>query len=552
MTTTESTIASPALIADPNRFGSLAHRVFLAEGAKRAAIAFGAGALGAAAMPPLGIFPALFVTMTVAVWLLDGCGAPGLARRLLSAAAAGWWLGFGYFTAGLWWLGAAFLVEPDRFAWALPLGVFGLPAVLACFTGAGFALSTLIWRPGPSRILALAFGLGVSEIARGTLFTGFPWNLFGMGLGQHALTAQTASLFGVYGLTIASVAIFASPATLADAGAGKRSIIRSSFGAACAALLAITAFGTFRLGAAAVEMTPNVRLRIMQPNLQQDAKFRPAAGPDILRRYLELSDRSTSPSTPGLANVTHLIWPESAFPFVLGREPQALNMIAAALGSHTILLTGAVRLEGEKASDLKAYNALQVVDGAGQIIASSDKSHLVPFGEYLPASRLLRALGLRQFIALPGGFQAGTGRRAMTVPGLPPFQPLICYEAIFPGEVTPNHDAADHSRPAFLLNITNDGWFGPTAGPYQHLAQARLRAIEEGLPLVRAANTGISAVVDPYGRVIKDLPLGIAGVLDSQLPKPIAPTLFSRHSTLSVALMLLIALAGALAGRRRI
>lgn len=531
----------------------LVHFVLLADGWRRHAIALGAGALGALAMPPVGFLPGLVVAMTAAVWLLDGCGAKGgvelLRPRLRSAAAAGWFLGFGYFVGGLYWLGAAFLVEPDRFAWALPLGVLGLPAVLAIFPAFGFALALLLWSAGAARIFALAFGLGLSELARGYLFTGFPWNDFGMAFGQFAPLAQGASLVGLHGLTPIVIALCAAPATLADVSSRRARVVPAAI--AVIALLAVAAFGAMRLQTATVEATPNVRLRIMQPNLPQDAKFRPAAGPEILRRYLDLSDRSTSPTIAGLVNVTHLIWPESAFPFVLSREPQALNMIASTLGGHTILLTGAIRLEGTR-GDERAYNSLLAVDGKGSIVGSADKVHLVPFGEYLPAGRFLRAIGLRQLIALPGGFTAGESRRLMSVPGLPPFQPLICYEAIFPGEATPASASLGASeRPAFLLNVTNDGWFGLTSGPYQHMAQARLRSIEEGLPLVRAANTGISAVVDPYGRIEKELPLGVEGILDSSLPKPIAPTFFSRHPIAPVMAIYFVVLLASLAGRRR-
>ncbi len=531
----------------------LAHFVVLADGWRRAAIAFAAGAIGALAMPPVGFVPALAITLSVAVWLLDGCGGKGtqglLRFRLPAAAAAGWFLGFGYFVGGLYWLGAAFLVEPDRFAWLLPLGVLGLPAVLAIFPAMGFGISLLLWSSGAPRVLALAFGLGVSELARGYLFTGFPWNDLGMAFGQFAPLAQIASAIGLHGMTPIVIAICAAPATLVDGETGRSRIAPTAL--AAFALLCAAGFGALRLGSGAVGATPNVRLRIMQPNLPQDAKFRPAAGPEILRRYLDLSDRSTSPSVAGLVNVTHLVWPESAFPFVLSREPQALKMIASTLGGHTILLTGAIRLDGTR-NDQQAYNSLLAVDGAGAIIGSADKVHLVPFGEYLPASRFLRAIGLRQFIALPGGFTAGVSRRLMNVPGLPPFQPLICYEAIFSGQVTPNAPTdGSEPRPAFLLNVTNDGWFGLTSGPYQHFAQARLRSIEEGLPLVRAANTGISAVVDPYGRIEKELPLGVEGILDSALPKPIAPTFFSRHPVAPVAAIYTLLLLASLAGRRR-
>lgn len=528
----------------------MAHFVVVADGTRRILICLAAGLAGALALPPIGFVPALVIPMSLGVWLIDGGGAVRL-ERVRSAAAAGWLLGFGYFVGGLYWLGAAFLVEADRFAWLMPLGILGLPAVLACFTASGFALAALLWRPGATRILTLAFALGLSEIARGTLFTGFPWNVYGMAFGQFAVLAQTASIFGLYGLTALAIAICAAPATFADNPAKGRSRYAPTLFSG-AVLIGLLAFGAARLSAAKTEFFPQVRLRIMQPNLPQDAKFRPAASAEILRRYLELSDRSTSPSTAGLSNVTHLIWPESPFPFVLAREPQALSMIGAALAGRTTLLTGAIRLDGERPSDVRAHNALQVVDGSGQIVASGDKSHLVPFGEYLPAAGLLRAIGLRQFVALPGGFEPGDERRAMSAPGLPAFQPLICYEAIFPGEVMPRRAEPGRLRPEFLLNITNDGWFGITAGPYQHFAQARLRTIEEGMGLVRAANTGISAIVDPYGQVLQELPLGVAGVLDGQLPRPINPPIYARHPWSSVAVLFAALLLASLVRSRRI
>ena len=516
------------MIRTIERFGA---SISLAVGFRRFALAFAAGAVGALALPPLGFLPAIVAPMTTAVFLIDGCGA-GWAHRARCAFGAGWAVGFGYFVVSLYWLGAAFLVEPDKFAWALPLGVLGLPALLAFFPAFGFALAALFWRPGAARVFALAAGLGLSEFARGALFTGFPWNGYGMALAAWTPLAQAASVVGLYGLTLLVVLLGAAPATLADARAHR---VRPA-ALAGVALAALAAFGALRLAGGSVAMTPGVRLRIMQPNLPQDAKFKPAAGQEILRAYLELSDRSTSPATAGLADVTHLIWPESPFPFALNREPQALTTLAAALGGRTTLLTGAIRVDEKN----RAYNALAAVDSSGKIVASYDKVHLVPFGEYLPFGGVLRALGLRHFIALPGGFEPGAQRRAMHAPGLPAFQPLVCYEAIFPGEVTPQ--TPDGERPAFLLNVTNDGWFGRTAGPHQHLAQARLRAVEEGLPLVRAANTGISAVIDPYGRVMNYLPLGQAGVMDSSLPQPIPVTIFGLYGQ-TVAWMMWAAVA---------
>jgi apolipoprotein N-acyltransferase len=543
---------------------SIAERVILASGWRKRFIALIAGAVGALAMAPFDLFPALIAPMTVGVWMLDGASETGASKAgrfspaaLRSAFAVGWWIGFGYFLAGLWWLGAAFLVEADKFAWALPLGVVGLPIILAIFTGVGFVLARLLWRPGPGRILIFTTALGVSEIMRGLLFTGFPWNVFGMALGGNPVLAQAASGIGLYGLTFLAIAVFAAPATLADpdlSGASRR--WTRSLTCAVVALVALAGFGGLRLATASQEMVKGVKLRIMQPNLPQDAKFRPENKAEILRRYLTLSDKATSPRATGLADVTHLVWPESAFPFILARDAQALAQIGAALPPGVTLVTGAVRVE--EAADLtrgsgdramRYFNAIQIVASGGTILESADKVHLVPFGEYLPFGKWLDRIGLRQFVHIPGGFDAATRRNALRVPGLPMVAPLVCYEAIFPGEVTPE---APGERPGLMLNVTNDGWFGQTTGPYQHLAQARLRSIEEGLPLVRAANTGVSAVIDPYGRFVAKLPLGVDAVLDSPLPQKISPTLFSRWPWIGAILIgIFMLISGLVLGRRR-
>jgi apolipoprotein N-acyltransferase len=527
----------------------LAHRVILSWGWPRSLIAWGAGAVGALAMPPFGVVPALVVSMSVAVWLLDGTAVgPGRLSwaTLRSAAAVGWWFGFGYFVASLWWLGAAFLVEPDEFAWALPLGVLGLPAGLALFPALGFMLARLLWSPGAARIFALAVGLGASEWLRGTVLTGFPWNSYGMALAQNIILMQTGSLVGLYGLTLLAVAIAAAPATIA-AGETLRARLAPSV-AALVVLAAMAAFGTWRLSGPAPAPVAGVKLRIMQPNLPQDAKFRPENKAEIMRRYLTVSDRATSPEHSGVADVTHLIWPESAFPFVLARDQAALGQIADLLPKGASLITGAVRmaeaLPGEAGPQF--FNAIQVVGDDGVILDSSDKVHLVPFGEYLPFAHVLQALGLRQFVHVPGGFEAGTRRKALRAPGLPPAAPLVCYEAIFPGDVMPPGE-----RPGLMLNVTNDAWFGDTPGPWQHFAQARLRAVEEGLPLVRAANSGVSAVVDPYGRVIASLPLNVDGVIDSALPTSIEPPVFARFGAWPATLLLAFMLAGAAVGAAR-
>ncbi len=285
----------------------------------------------------------------------------------------------------------------------------------------------------------------------------------------------------------------------------------------------------------------------MQPNLQQDQKFNYAQKQQVMNRYLALSERPTANRTAGLRDVTHLIWPESAFPFFLTREADALAQIATLLSGGPVLITGAVRApEGATGVVTRAYNSVYVIDRNGSIASVYDKVHLVPFGEYLPFQSLLERLGLMQLTKVRGGFIAGDRHRPMSVPGAPSMMPLVCYEIIFPGEVVPRGE-----RPQWLLNLTNDGWFGVSAGPYQHFQQARIRAIEEGLPLVRAANSGISAVVDPVGRVIASLPLGVEGVVDADLPQPTARTLYARTGNGLALLMAGIALALVFWSRRR-
>jgi apolipoprotein N-acyltransferase len=542
-----------AQIADLTRaragLSSLPESVILADGWSRRAIAFVAGAAGALALPPFDFAPALAIPMTAAVWLIDGAAAQGGRSALApirSAAAAGWWLGFGYFLTSLWWLGAALLVEADQFAWALPLAVIGLPAALALFPAFGLGLARVLWSPGSLRIFALAAGLGASEWLRGHILTGFPWNDFGIALAQAGPIGQAASLVGLHGLDLFAILIFAAPATIVDRRPGERFRSNAAAWTSAFLLLTLSAYGALRLATGRTEYVEGVKLRLMQPNLPQDAKFRPENGPEILRRYLTLSDRATGPERTGVSDVTHLIWPESAFPFVLSREPQALAAIARTLQGK-ILITGAARIEGDSGGKRgQIFNSIEVLQG-DRILGFYDKIHLVPFGEYLPLEGLLRPLGVSHLV--PGTWDRGQGPRTLAAPGLPLIAPLICYEAVFPGEAAFRDKQG--KRPKLLLNLTNDGWFGKTIGPYQHFAQARLRAIEEGLPLIRVANTGVSAIVDAYGRTIESLPLGEEGLIDGGLPKSIAEPLFARHGTIIFPLLWILIFATALIGRWR-
>ncbi len=527
----------------------LIHRLQLMHGRRRALVAFVAGAFGALAMPPIGFIPAMAVSLTLAVWLLDGAIGPRgrMGSALRQAFTIGWCWGFGYFLAGLWWVGAAFLVEADKFAWLMPFAVLLLPAGLAFFHAVGFALARLIWPANPARILSLAAGLGLLEFARGHLFTGFPWNALGYALGVEIHLAQILSIVGLHGLTLVAIAILAAPAALADEG-------RWRIGAsvlAAVALLAMGGFGVLRLSGEPTAFVEGVKLRLMQPSIPQDDKFKASNRDAIMQAYVSLSERQTGPSGADLSSVTHLIWPESAFPFLVSRDADALAQIGQMLPPGVTLLTGAGRADDPltESDKTRYFNALHVIDSSGAILGSYDKVHLVPFGEYLPWQEQLEALGLRQLTQLRGGFTPGARRRTLEIPNAPSAAVLICYEAIFPGEVI---DPAQ--RPGWMLNVTNDAWFGVTPGPYQHLLQARSRAIEEGLPLVRVANTGISAVFDAKGREIGQLSLNQTNILDSPLPVSDAPTPYAKHRDTPfwtlLALLILLPLVASYRSRR--
>jgi len=522
----------------------LTHSIMLASGWRRAGIALAAGAISALAMAPFNAWPILFVTFPVLVWLVDGSAA-GRWSGAMAAAGAGWCFGFGFFVAGLYWTGYAFLVDAKTFAWLLPFAVAGLPAYLALYTALGLAAARLIWVRGPERLLALAAMLTAAEWLRGHLLSGFPWNTFGYALMQPLVLAQSVSLVGIWTLTFLTIAICASPAVLADDSADTPHPYRAPL-IGLAILACLTGYGAARLWMHPTTYVSGVNLRIMQPNLQQDEKFNYASKDQVMARYLRLSDRATGPQSGGVHDVTHLIWPESAFPFFLTREPDALAQIAGLLKPGTELITGAVRAApSSTAQSPRAYNSVYVIDPDGSIHGIYDKVHLVPFGEYLPLQGILERLGLRQLTKMAGGFLAGDRRRAMDVPRAPKMLPLICYEIIFPGNAVPPGE-----RPGWLVNVTNDGWFGISTGPHQHFQQARALAIAEGLPLVRAANTGISAVVDPVGRIVNALPLGVEGVLDSKLPNAIEPTLFLTVGDYPLILSLVVSLIAV--GRRRV
>lgn len=479
---------------------------------RRGAYAFGLGGLAALAMPPAGLFPALFIAYPGLILLIRA------AENWRQAFAAGWLFGFGFHLVGLYWISFALFTDIAQFWWALPFSAAGLPVVLACY--AGLAAVALRWlRPGPlAAPLAFAVVWTLAEWLRGWAFTGFPWNLPAYAWEHVPAMRQSLALGGAYGLSFVTALLAAAPVLVTTAWktAPRRVLTALAAGGLLAA--GLVGWGALRLADAADDPVPGVRLRLVQPDIPQRVKSAPGERRANFVNQLELT-ASPSDDPP-----TVVLWAETAAPFFLVREPQARSMIAAALpeGATAALIgapsPGPPAVPGQPRN---FHNSMAALDQDGGVVAQYDKHHLVPFGEYMPLRRFL-PVGA---IAGDGGeYAPGPGPRTLRAPGVPPFSPLICYEAIFPGEVV---DDAD--RPDWLFNLTNDAWYGHSAGPHQHLAIASARAIEEGLPLVRVANTGISAVVDSYGRITASLPLGTRGALDADLPRPTeTQTPFSR------------------------
>lgn len=529
----------------------LRHFVTQASGWRRRGTAFAAGALSVLAMAPFHFWPVLFLTLPVAVWLIDS--SPQGPGPLRSAAHDGWWFGFGYFFFGLFWIGEAFLVEAQIFGWLLPFAVTLMPAGLALFTGAVFASAKAFWHPGLSRVLVLAIAFAVGEFLRGHLLTGFPWNVLGYALTGDDLIMQSAAIFGIYGLTLWTVLICATPlVVLAAVGDRKASwplAIPPIAICSAAPLLALYAYGFAVLSASPTPTVPGIKIRVVQPSVPQHHKWARDKQGEIFNDHLALSATTEQGRPAGLAGITHVVWPEASMPFLPLATPQALAAIGRLLPERTHLVAGALRLERSEVGDevrpsvkakSKVFNSMIVFAPDGGAEAIYDKLHLVPFGEYLPFAKTLEWLGLETITRIRGGFAAGKSPRPLlSVPGLPAIVPLICYEAIFPAAVVQGRQ-----RPQLMINVTNDGWFGNTTGPYQHFHQSRLRAVEEGLPLIRAANNGISAMIDPHGRVIKAIGLNERGVIDVSLPEPRPPTIYARYGEYSfLVVVLLFALA---------
>jgi apolipoprotein N-acyltransferase len=501
------------------------------SGWRRGCVAIFLGVAAALSLPPYDAWPLLFVAVPAILVMLENV----TRKNMRSSFLLGWCFGFGYFLFAFHWIGFAFLVNSEDYLWMMPFAVGGLSAAMAIYWGLAFLCVALSGFKRLPLVLAFASAIGVAEFLRGILFTGFPWAAPGLAVDGMGALSQTASIWGMGGLTLL---------ILMWAGTWPH-VFDRRFGASsrCVAVIIILAlplswaWGAWRLHEGVVANVEGVNIRIVQPNISQDDKWRGDNARAIFDQLLEMSAR---PSLDG-KTVTHIIWPESAVPFLINESNGAKIEVAQLLGEGRTLVTGTLRREksvsGNPDED-RVYNSVLAFDGFGNVIAQYDKWRLVPGGEFLPFEWLLKPLGFRKVVTLPGSFAAGHGPETFSLAGAPSVGFSICYEAIFPDRFV---DA--NKRPGWLINVTNDGWFGQSTGPYQHLAQLRLRAIEQGLPVVRAANTGISAVIDPYGRYVRALELGKEGTTDSPLPQNLAPTTFAKVGQIFEFLLVILFLA---------
>jgi len=427
---------------------------------------------------------------------------------------AGWLAGSGYFAAALFWIYEPFQVEADIYGWMAPFAVLFMAVGMALFWGLAAALAGF-GRGRITRALGFAIGLTATDLLRGYVLTGFPWALAGhIWIGTPV--AQMAAYTGPLGLSALTMLASALPVLAA------RAAFRGGFAALAAGLIAaVWADGAARLAQPVQPRDPEIRVRLVQPNARQELKWRE----DMWQLFLDRQLRASAPGDGPRPDL--IVWPETSVPWLLERAQPFLQDVAMVSAGIPVAL-GIQRRDGTR-----YYNSLAVIGPGGTVTATYDKWHLVPFGEYIPFGDLLSYVGISAFAAREGmGYSAGEGAKVLPLGRVGKVLPLICYEAVFPQDLNAAPVRAD-----WILQITNDAWFGDLAGPYQHLAQARLRAIEQGLPLLRAANTGVSAVIDAHGRVLQSLPLDTDGVIDAVVPPALSPTILLVVAALALWLI---------------
>ncbi|MBS0272038.1 MAG: apolipoprotein N-acyltransferase [Proteobacteria bacterium] len=492
-------------------FLSSIHRNFLLTISKswhRFLIAFTLGSLSALSFAPLFIFPALLLSLCGILFLLNQEIEKQVS--LTKIFWLGWWFGFGHFIAGLHWITCALMVNLESVWWLVPFAFLGLPAVLAIFTGVSFSLTALWPYNGLSRGLAFgAIWIGL-EWLRGHLFTGFPWNLLGYTWAFSPEMLQVASFAGVYGLSLLILLLAVSLTHVIGRNAFERIL---SFGI-CLMIGLGWVWGKYRLNHQDVLFSPPFAVRLVQPNVPEDQKKTLEQQESSFQLLLKMT------AEPSSLPLRAIIWPESAVSFFLELDSSSRFLIAETLPKGALLFTGAFRRTELEGTPHKMWNSLFVVNDQGEIVTHYDKLHLVPFAEYIPFREAIDTLfgkGRVRTIMMGQDLTAGINSRSLSLPQeFPVCAGLICYEAIFPHTII----NPTQVRPRWIINISNDAWFGNLSGPYQHFESARLRAIEEGIPLVRVANTGISAVFNAYGQPLGTLGLNKQGILDVFLPSP--------------------------------
>ncbi|MCZ2328063.1 apolipoprotein N-acyltransferase [Bartonella sp. F02] len=508
--------------------------LFSITGWKRQLCVFLCGALTSFALPPFYLTLISFLTFPIFVIFLDAINSiQNTKKRLLTHAITCGNFGFGYFICGLWWLSNALLVSPAAFAWAIPFAIVGPPVYLAFYWFlAGFIIS-LLWIKGIARFFVLAFALGLAELLRAILFTGFPWNSLGYTAMPTPMFMQSDAVIGLYGMNILAVLVYSLPAVLLTNEKKKIALLLC-----CLLIFIHSSIGFYRLKTA-----PNIAdyqqsrywVRIVQPSIQQQSEQLDYAKQEsIFATHIKLS---MTPTMPQNKEPDFIVWPEASIPYILNGTSAITMRIASFLKPKQWAIVGAIRTNNPSNGQTQYFNTIAVIDSQGNILNASDKLHLVPFGEYLPYQSLLSKFGLQALADNVGGYSFATERKTVVMPNNFSYLPLICYEIIFPNEITFNG-----SSPQAIVNITNDAWFGITPGPYQHFQQAQLRTIELGIPLIRAANNGISAVIDPYGRIISALGQNAIGVIDSPIPSHIAPLWSNKYRIFSTFILFILML----------
>lgn len=457
-------------------------------------------------MPTVSFWPCLFAGLSLLYWLYSKTNRAG------QAFAAGFFFAIGYFVTGLWWIGNALLVEGSEFRWVWPISVIGLPTLLGLFTGTYLAVARMMAPPDKLKgFLGFVFFLTFSEWARGNAFTGFPWNLYGYVWADHLPMAQMAHFIGAYGMTFLSVLWAALGGFLIVSKVSVKKKVQAGAGAVLM-MAAVFFAGSVRLNNNPTILDKNNALVVVQPNIPQNMKWDPVAIQQNFEKMLSIS-RANDLTSDKPRNI-YIVWPETAVSPQIYSQTENMNAIQALLktykDSNAYLITGILR-RSQEGDEVNYSNSVTILDKEMDVLALYSKYHLVPFGEFIPFQKWIPIKPVVRF----KGFERGTGPATLAHANIPPFSPLICYEVIFPDVVTKKTG----ERPLWIVNVTNDGWYGDSAGPHQHFEQTRLRAIEEGLPVVRSANTGISGVIDPYGRVLERADIFEEAALVTFLPK---------------------------------